>query len=172
MGVERRPWRGLALSWDLTLAFSWAWCWHRLFSSQSRVPGKDPCSQRHTSVNKQACSWSSCLIWCVARQFPSTQVSGVLNLIHSCKLTPRVPVLRLPGPAQTFCWAPQSFCSLEGPSSMLPPLLTHQPRGACQGDKATVAAGLPHGCGDQWRGGVGGSLCSVPVCPQYSARDS
>jgi len=84
------------LSWDLTLAFRWARCWHRLFPSQSRVPGKDPCSQRHTPVNRHA-PGAPASVCCVTRQFPNTQVSGVLNLISLLQTRNQVQVLQLLG---------------------------------------------------------------------------
>lgn len=129
-------WRGglggaSALSWNLTFAFSWAWCCQRLFPSQSKVPGKDQCSQRHTSV-KGACFWGSCIVCCVPRH-SGLRFSLLQTHIQVHVLTPR--------PMRTSRWAPRSFCSPEDSSSMPTPLLTHQPRGDCQGDKATVARG-------------------------------
>lgn len=49
-----------ALSWDLTLAFSWVWCWQRLFACQSRG-AREGLVFSEAPIREQACSHGSCL---------------------------------------------------------------------------------------------------------------
>lgn len=118
-------------------------------------------------MKRHACFRGSCLVYCVTRQFPSIQVSGVLNLIHSCKRIFRFTFSDSPGLCTPPAGLPRASAVQRTPVQcrLLRSRLSHV---------ETVKETKPQkqwgclmvvetGAEEEWE-----ALCYVPAHPQHS----
>lgn len=149
-------WRGglrgaSVLSWDLILAFNWAWRWKRWFPCQSR-------GAREAHIPQWACSQSpmALALHMYDRTVPMYSDLRFPYLIHSCKVTVKFkPSVRYLG----------TLAALRTSVQMQAPSLPLQSRGLrSQEQWNRLEAVMEPGGEVGWE-----APCVIPVCPQSSA---